>query len=282
MTIKRLILISRPIAYIPFLFIYIAGAVYANPQNWYLVVFYACFSVLLQSLVMNGLNDIYDIESDSINERKGGVYGARLKNTEKPSLLRYIYIASIFSFLPAALLGSYGLLISSGAILLLAYAYSVPPIRLKSRPVFDSFTNGFGALLVFMSGFWVAGGNTGYPKPGLILCIFIFAFVVHALGAYMDYESDKKTNDKTIAVFLGKKVTLLLCLVLMSLSALLLYLSFTPSIKLFVTILYLMCFAFVCTFSALVYPQKLKHIIVIMAYFFPLVIAVNIYYKFFA
>jgi len=74
--IRRLFIISRPVINIPAVALFVAGVgVSASPVNW-LVVLGVIYFIVPMGLIIYGINDIADRESDEQNARKGGVDGA--------------------------------------------------------------------------------------------------------------------------------------------------------------------------------------------------------------
>jgi 4-hydroxybenzoate polyprenyltransferase len=211
---RRLIAISRPVLYIPSLATFTVGLLASG--NIILAVGSLIGALLVtfpMGLIAYGINDISDRESDARNPRKGGADGARLTLSETRLLGRAIWVTAIISLLVCVLARYMGLAMAMFAVYVLAYTYSVEPIRLKTRPVLDSLANGVGAACIFVAGYWanVQGLTLSWPAPEILLAVVLFAAAIHALGAAMDYEIDKKVGDTTICVALGKTKTLLLC-----------------------------------------------------------------------
>ncbi|MHC1574088.1 MAG: UbiA family prenyltransferase [Candidatus Syntropharchaeales archaeon] len=88
-------------------------------------------------------------------------------------------------------------------LLLLAFAYSVPPLRFKSRPPFDTLSHGlfFGALL-FLFGFAVISE----PSPTILLIalsIFVYSITIELKNHIKDYYSDLSAGTITTACWIG-------------------------------------------------------------------------------
>ena len=281
MSFKRLLLISRPIFYLPVILTYLCGVLYSGAQNWLAFLVFSILVVPLLCLVTFGLNDIYDIDSDIINLRKGGVYGAKLSKYEIPKLLSYLVFASLICLVAFLILGLYAAALTLAAVIGISFAYSVPPIRLKSRPIIDSLSNGLAVVLIFLCGYWsVMIANTNLPKISLLASIFLISSTLHAIFAVVDYDTDKQLHEMTIAIYLGKTKTILLIIGAIITSALLLIFGFSPSPELLLTVLYVISFALIFGLTYLYRPEKLKSNIVMVIYMLPILIAVNLFLRY--
>jgi 4-hydroxybenzoate polyprenyltransferase len=95
MTLKEILVVSRPFWWVntsaPFVASYfiIAGLV-----DWTLAVG-VLFFAFGYNLMMYGINDIYDYESDILNPRKTGVDGSVLAKTKHPTLWKWIFVVNI-------------------------------------------------------------------------------------------------------------------------------------------------------------------------------------------
>ncbi|VUT27529.1 MAG: prenyltransferase [Candidatus Syntrophoarchaeum sp. GoM_oil] len=88
-------------------------------------------------------------------------------------------------------------------LLLLAFAYSAPPLRLKAHPPYDTLSHGlfFGSLL-FLYGFAVLAN----PAPAILLIalsIFVYSITIELKNHMKDYDSDLAAGTITTACWLG-------------------------------------------------------------------------------
>jgi len=91
--------------------------------------------------------------------------------------------------------------------------YSVPPIRLKAVPGADWLINmlGFGTLTPYAG--WAATGEPLEPARGLVLLGFCPLFAaLYPLTQIYQFEEDIRRGDRTLALFLGVKRSLLVSL----------------------------------------------------------------------
>jgi len=172
------------------------------------------------NILIYGVNDLYDKDTDSHNEKKAGYEKALSSNTTKDKTLKAIIFYSNAVFIGYALL-NFTLLsnIFLAIFILLALQYSAPPLRAKAIPFVDSIVSGFLYILpVFVS--WGILYNT-LPPLLPVLAGVIWAVSMHAYSAVPDINADTKAGIKTGATLLGKNKMLLLCGLLFGLASIL-------------------------------------------------------------
>lgn len=212
-TLYRLFLISRPFFWIQLAGIYWWGFLRGGEQTTWATWLGVIFMTFPMGLIICGINDIYDQKSDAQNTRKGSLDGAVVRSNEVRLLKQIIPILSVV-FVAAFLIGGYyAQALAISGIVVFAYAYSARPIRLKSRPILDSISNGLWIDLVFYAGYYAnqKGISLHLPTERYLIIFFLAGFCLHAFGSLPDYEVDKKAGDKTIGLFLGKRFTAALC-----------------------------------------------------------------------
>ena len=126
------------------------------------------FFLIPYNLLMYGVNDVFDYESDLRNPRKGGTEGALLE----PGLHRVVVWTGIVTAAPlvAAMLWLGGTghpwsWVVLAVSLFAVFAYSVPGLRFKERPVLDSITSSTHFVSPAVYGLAVAGA---VPTPQLV------------------------------------------------------------------------------------------------------------------
>ena len=173
-------------------------------------------------LIIFGINDIADRESDAINPRKGGIDGAVISTKEVRTVRNVVYISAVLFLLLFIVgrryLSALGLL----GIVVFAYAYSVEPIRLKTRPAIDAVSNGFWLVLIFLIGLFISNIHisASHELWARLSVTFLAGFAFHTLGTVLDYDSDKVVGEKTIGLLLGRRKALALSLILLLYSSL--------------------------------------------------------------
>ncbi len=181
------------------------------------------------NLLLHGINDIFDYESDLRNARKDSAEGALLV---KPGNFRRLTLLIVAWNLPALaallLLGSAGAILAFLGLLALGVAYSAPP-RFKGRPGLDSLANVLyaGSLLVSVL------ANRVTPTPWAAVGAFaLWAIASHAFTSIQDLQADKAAGIRTVAVALGATPTALLALALYVFGAFLLRAAPAPALPL--------------------------------------------------
>jgi len=151
------------------------------------------------NLLIYGVNDVFDQETDAKNPRKGTLEGARIDRSE----VRPLVLGVIFTNAPFMI---YALLFApfSATAWVLLYAlvflgYSVPPARFKARPYLDSLSNAAYAFpLVFVP---LALGEG--PVWSAALGLMAWSAAKHTFDAVQDVDEDRRAGITTTAVRLG-------------------------------------------------------------------------------
>ena len=151
------------------------------------------------NLLIYGVNDVFDQETDARNPRKGTLEGARID----PSEVRPVVFGVIFTNVPF-LVYSF-LFVPPPAIAwmflyaLLFAGYSVPPARFKARPYLDSLSNAAYAFpLVFVP--LALGSGPVWPAA---LGLMAWSAAKHTFDAVQDVDEDRRVGIMTTAVRLG-------------------------------------------------------------------------------
>jgi len=213
--IRWLIKISRPRFWVYITGPFLIGVVAASPvQSWPLIILLGVYFTFPANLLIYGINDIFDYETDKHNPKKQA-YETLVKPKEQKQLWRYIAITNAPFLLLLPLIGNNGRWAVAG-FLFFGVFYSMPPIRAKVRPLLDSV---FNVLYIFP-------GIVGYAVvsktlPSLYICLAgaFWCMAMHAYSAVPDIEADRKAKIDTIATKLGKTGTLLFCLACYGLAA---------------------------------------------------------------
>lgn len=208
--LKLLVKTSRPIVWTWFAAPFLIGFIISGSELYRPLIWLEFFLLgPLYCLVVYGVNDIYDYETDLQNDRKGeGKSQGDILNPENHSLvMKSSVISSLVLMLVSIVTQNIINILGMLFLIVWAFAYSAPPIRLKERPIIDSISNGLGYVLVpSMMGFSLGSSVFNFPESG-----FWAAFIIssmHALFAIMDYKPDKEAGVSTIAVRFGMRKTI--------------------------------------------------------------------------
>jgi 4-hydroxybenzoate polyprenyltransferase len=164
--------------------------------------------------VLYGVNDIFDIEADRLNPRKGTFLFGSLGRREQLAALRWQIVALQIPFVTVFLVWIGARIFLWFAVLLLAVAlYNAPRIGFKTRPPFDVLMQA-SYLLVFVLSSWL-NGVSQLPWQTFAFGA-LFAMHSHLFGEVMDIVPDRESARTTTAVRIGAAPTKLLMAVFLS------------------------------------------------------------------
>lgn len=167
------------------------------------------------NLLLYGVNDVFDYESDRRNPRKGGaVEGAVVA----PGRRRHLWTAIAATNLPLlaalALLGGPAAAGVLALTVLAALAYSAPPLRTKETPGLDSLTSSLHFVLPAICGGLLAGAALDRLPWRYLAAFLVWGAASQALGAIQDVAADRAAGIGSVAVSLGARATAAAALVL--------------------------------------------------------------------
>ncbi|MFM7188359.1 MAG: prenyltransferase [Armatimonadota bacterium] len=209
--IKHVIRISRPRFWMYTVGPYILGTFAAAPSYTTFVSarfwIYLLLFVIAANVLIYGVNDLADTDTDLHNDKKG-TYEVRLQKQQRVATVVACGLALgalIFSVVGQSVLTASLM----GMFLVLSIGYSVPPLRFKARPVFDSVSN----VLYAMPGFIAASvwaSTSGIPL-NTVAASWLWCMAMHTFSAIPDVSADKKANLATTATWLGTRGALVYC-----------------------------------------------------------------------
>lgn len=201
---KLLFTSSRPISWINTAFPFAAGYLYFTQSIDLFVVLGFLFFLIPYNLLMYGINDVYDYESDMRNPRKGGVEGAVVPKKYHRLILWWSYalpapfIVVLCGIHPAS---TWVLL----ACLFFVVAYSAKGLRFKEIPFVDSITSS----LHFVGPLLYALSVVGWPEQAwpIVAAFFLWGIASQSLGAIQDVDADKQAGLSSISTVIGERAT---------------------------------------------------------------------------
>ncbi|MEP7213296.1 MAG: prenyltransferase [Acidobacteriota bacterium] len=210
--------VSRPRFWIYIFGPYLVGvAAAASGRTDFLranVLIYALYFLLPANLLIYGVNDIFDYETDRLNPKKDG-YEELVVPSARGRLIAAILVLNVPLLIAAYFLAPNAVVALAG-FLFFSIFYSAPPIRAKTKPIVDS---AFNILYVFPGIFAYKMISGSFPPLAIIAAAGLWTMAMHAYSAVPDIEADREANVPTVATFLGPRSTLLFCLVLYVASA---------------------------------------------------------------
>lgn len=216
---------SRPISWINTAFPFAAGYIMVEHQIDVVLVVGTLFFLIPYNLLMYGVNDVFDWESDLANPRKGGIEGDVIRERERAQRVhRGILIASAVTVVPpfAWLLfqGSAMAAVTLALVVLGVLLYSVPYARFKERPFLDSLTSALHFAGPLIYALVLTGAELSARGVWPIVAAFVaWGMASHAFGAVQDVRADREGGIGSIATVLGARPTVWLALALYVASA---------------------------------------------------------------
>ncbi len=203
--IRLLFHTSRPISWVNTAYPFAAGYLMSGGSVDARFVIGSLFFLIPYNLLMYGINDVFDYESDIRNPRKGGVEGAVTAKKYHPLIIWSSILLSLPFVVGLVSLGSpvsWGVLI---ALLFFVVAYSAKGLRFKEIPVLDSVTSS----IHFIGPLVYALSLLGFPSAvwPIVGAFFLWGMASQAFGAVQDIVPDREANINSIATVLGARAT---------------------------------------------------------------------------
>jgi 4-hydroxybenzoate polyprenyltransferase len=207
-TIKTLFWVSRPISWINTAYPF-AVAYFLSTGRFDLTFFLGTlFFLIPYNLLMYGINDVFDYESDLRNPRKGGIEGSLLQ----PRFHRLTVVAAVASSIPFILYLTFvGTSESTGWLYLFVFtviAYSAKGLRFKEKPFLDSLTSASHFVGPMIFGLSLAGADLANSDTLQYVAAFtLWGVASHAFGAVQDVRADREGGISSIATAIGARAT---------------------------------------------------------------------------
>jgi 4-hydroxybenzoate polyprenyltransferase len=220
--------ISRPRLWLYLLGSFFIGAIAADTTNffWPALAVFAFYFTFPANMLIYGVNDIFDYETDRHNEKKKGH-----EDLITPEIRWRITNVIVLWNLPFLVVWLADEMPSAAKLALLGFLffgifYSAWPIRAKTKPVFDSL---FTALYIFPGLFAYGLLEYKFPPWQIIAASVLWCAAVHAYLTIPDIKIDKKAGISTIATALRPLGTLVFCMLCFAGAAALAF----PTLKMF-------------------------------------------------
>lgn len=217
-TLGLVVLSSRPLSWINTAFPFALAYFLTTGQiNAVLVVGFVFF-LIPYNLLMYGINDVFDYESDVRNPRKGGVEGALLP----PELHRTVLVVSCVVPVPFLVaLAWWGSVQATGVLALSLFfvvAYSAKGVRFKEIPFLDSLTSSAHFVMPAIYGLVLAGAAWSTLTLAVLASFALWGMASHAFGAVQDVVADRDAGVGSIATAISARGTVRFAVVLYALA----------------------------------------------------------------
>ncbi len=171
-----------------------------TPTFWLWLAYFT----LPANLLVYGINDISDRDTDALNAKKDG-YENRHKSSKTRPLVWWILLLHL-PVVPLLLITPIAAQVAWAGWLILSLSYSLPPVRLKARPFLDSVSNVLYTCPALI-GYW----SISTEPSDWVAFVGIWSMMVgmHAYSAIPDIPADTKAGLSTTATTLGKHRTLM-------------------------------------------------------------------------
>lgn len=171
--------------------------------------------LIIYSFLMGGvyiLNQITDIETDRINKKL-------FLLSEGYIPVKYAYIEMVVLWILAVLFSfkfSMIFLLFIAVSLLLGIFYSLPPIKLKGKPILDTFSNGVGYGMINFAIGWLLLRPFDWYMFYRFVPYFLSISAVFINTTIVDIEGDRRAEELTTAIFLGENTAYIVSTILMA------------------------------------------------------------------
>lgn len=205
--LRRLIEVSRPVLWVNTIGSTIVGMWLAGSLWDWRVLPILLWVTFPFNLLIYGINDIFDQDTDSENDRKGGYGGAKIRASE----VRPIAVAVAVLNIPFLVYFAFTVPLAS-FLWMCAYAfsfwqYSSPPLRFKARPIWDSLSNtDYAYPLAFVP--LALGVEPLWPA---VIGLMAWSMAKHVYDAIQDIDEDSGAGIVTTAVRFGVRGSLVWC-----------------------------------------------------------------------
>lgn len=218
-TIRRLLFVSRPISWIntafPFAFgYYLMGGVI---DAFFIIA--TAFFLIPYNLIMYGINDVYDYESDMKNPRKNSIEGALEAKQFHPVILQTSLMLGLLGSVIMIALAPNGQFVAWYLVsLFFVVAYSVKGLRFKEIAFVDSVTSSLHFTLPLVCAIAATSTDISQVWP-YVVALFCWGMASHAFGAVQDIIPDRKGGLSSIATIIGARATVWFCYALYAIAA---------------------------------------------------------------
>lgn len=170
--------------------------------NWHIAVVGIILAGPLVCAMSQAINDWYDRDVDAINEPHRPIPSGRVPGRWG------LYIAGIWSVLSLAVAAALGtwVLVSAMVGLVLAWAYSAPPLRLKQNGWWGNAACGFS----YEGLAWVTGAAAmlggSLPPVQILLLAGLYSIGAHGIMTLNDFKAikgDREMGINSLPVLLG-------------------------------------------------------------------------------
>ncbi len=214
--LKSLFWSSRPISWVNTAVPFAAAYFFGGGEIGVELIVLTLFFLIPYNLLMYGINDVFDYESDLRNPRKGGIEGALLApELHRKTLLWSFGLAAPFvAYAVWVSLENLAALVVLVITIFAVIAYSVKGLRFKEVPFLDSITSSTHFVGPMLFGLLLSGAELGTSLLLATAAFFLWGAASHAFGAVQDIRADREAGIASVATSLGARNTVRLAVAL--------------------------------------------------------------------
>lgn len=180
-----------------------------------LLILFGFFFLIPANVLIYGVNDIYDYQTDIHNTKK--IAYEKVLFPDRHKALWRVIVGLTLPFLPLLFFINTPSKLALLVFVFTGVFYSATPIRAKSKPPLDILFSAIIYVSPALVGFFLTG-NTNIQWLA-VLGALIWAFAMQTYSAVPDIEADKKAGVDTLATMLGEKKALWFCFLCYFISA---------------------------------------------------------------
>ena len=203
----------RPLILIPSWNFLLIGAYLAGTRggfSWDIIIGLIVYTCLMGGIYI--LNQITDIETDRLNKKLFILSEGHIP-------VKHAWFEIILLWFAAGLLAlkfSFIFLIFISISLILGILYSLPPVKLKGKPLLDTLANALGYGMINTAVGWLIIKRFDWSMFIHFLPYFLSIAAVFINTTIVDIKGDKKAGEMTTAVLLGEHAALVCSTVIMA------------------------------------------------------------------
>lgn len=210
--LTKLFKVSRPISWVNTAYPF--AATYLVLGGGFDALFFigTLFFLIPYNLLMYGINDVFDYESDIQNPRKNSIEGAVEAKSFHPTILTAAVLTALPFGIAIILLSPLAAAAIFAGVIFFVIAYSLKGLRFKEIAFLDSITSS----IHFVGPMIFAIAVTGFQPQAwpFALALFLWGIASHAFGAVQDVIPDRKGKLQSVATIIGPNATVWLSLTL--------------------------------------------------------------------
>jgi 4-hydroxybenzoate polyprenyltransferase len=238
--LRQIVGTSRPLSWVNTAYPFGAAYLLAGGGADLLLVVGCVYFLVPYNLLMYGVNDVFDYESDIRNPRKGGVEGVVLDRRVHRATIVAAVASNVPMLVALVVLGDVASTLVLAVVVFAVVAYSAPVLRFKERSLLDSVTSSAHFVGPACFGVAVAGGAPSGGTAAALAGFFAWGIGSHAFGAVQDIGADRAGDIASVATWLGASGTVRLAFAAYAISgALLATLAWPASLAALLVVPYL-------------------------------------------